>query len=404
MKHLAKVHFLCTRTAFAIFLLAGCGADHKAVKKTETPVVVQEASSSQRDADQSEAERPAIDSFDIAKGKEQMGTAGPTTDGGKSNPSQGEPKGGGKNETNNPGQNDYPGQSTPPPPADGYEGKAYVFIEAACWCSTQDEVCSMLNWFNISIIDKRTRQVLWGPEGRRVVMHNDCNFSTVLGKDTRIPREVLARPANTMMFLLKNEAETQVVPFYEPFHHGQAGLQGMPGPAGPAGSPGQKGERGEAGLRGEAGPRGESGPQGATGLPGPQGARGEIGPPGLKGEPGVAGPAGPQGARGEAGALGPKGDKGDTGLTGPQGPRGDVGLTGAKGDKGDTGLTGPAGPRGDQGPSGPQGLQGPRGEQGEVGPRGPRGETGAEGPPGPPGMSPQVPDGGTADFLSQSMK
>ncbi len=287
-------------------------------------------------------------------------------------------------------------------PTPEYADPVYVYIEAACWCSYHEEACTMINWFDISILDKTTGRVLWGPEGRRIIMHNDCNFMTVLGKQVPLPLELLSRPANSMLFQLHNGAEDQTVPFYAPFHFGRVGmpgpqgpqgvpgsqgaqgLQGYPGKAGDNGKPGPTGPQGLAGAKGDAGlpgPKGDKGDKGDAGLAGAPGLQGETGPTGLKGDKGDAGPAGLPGPRGESGSNGPKGDKGDTGPMGPQGPRGDTGFQGAKGDKGDTGPAGPQGPKGDDGPAGPVGPIGPIGDQGEPGPRGPRGEPGPAGPP-----------------------
>ncbi len=256
----------------------------------------------------------------------------------------------------------------------------YVYIEAQCWCSRHDESCTMTNWYDISILDKATKKVLWGPEGRRVIMHNDCNFMTVLGKQVKLPKQLLSRAASSMIFQLHNEAEDQTVPFYAPFHSGGYGLQGPMGPKGDKGDTGQVGAKGPSGNPGAPGAKGD---KGEPGLAGPQGLKGDTGPaglPGKKGDAGPAGPAGPAGLKGDIGLTGPKGDKGDTGFAGPQGPRGDGGNPGLKGDKGDTGPAGPQGPKGDSGPVGPQGPIGPKGDQGDTGPRGPRGESALSGP------------------------
>ena len=248
------------------------------------------------------------------------------------------------------------------------EGTAYVHIEAACSCAAAPDLCSVMTWYEIAILDRATKTVIWGPETHRViVMHNECSFTKVLGKKKKIPESILGRAANTMLFSLRNEVENQVVPFYPPFHHG-LGSGG-----------GGKGEKGDPGAPGPAGPRGETGVRGADG------AKGEAGPPGPSGPMGSVGAPGPKGEKGDQGNPGVKGDKGDTGTSGPQGPRGDTGTVGPKGDKGDTGIAGPLGPKGDVGPIGPTGPQGPKGDRGDFGPRGPRGETGAEGPVGPQG-------------------
>ena len=99
-----------------------------------------------------------------------------------------------------------------------FANPVYVYIEAPCWCSYRDESCTMTNWYDISILDKASKKVLWGPEGRRVIMHNDCNFMTVLGKHVGLPKQLLSRAASSMVFQLHNEGEDQTVPFYAPFH------------------------------------------------------------------------------------------------------------------------------------------------------------------------------------------
>ncbi|MBC7661282.1 MAG: hypothetical protein H7249_16430, partial [Chitinophagaceae bacterium] len=128
------------------------------------------------------------------------------------------------------------------------EGTAYVHIEVPCGCSSAADVCSILDWYDITILDKTTKQVIWGPESHKVVMHNDCAFTKVLGKTIKIPDEILARATGTMLFHLKNDSEDQIVPFYPPF--GATGGGGTVGPAGPAGPAGANGATGPAGPTG----------------------------------------------------------------------------------------------------------------------------------------------------------
>jgi hypothetical protein len=111
------------------------------------------------------------------------------------------------------------------------EGTAYVHIEAACSCAAAPDVCSVMTWYDISILDRETRAVIWGPETHPViVMHNECSFTKVLGKKVKIPEAILGRKASTMLFSLRNEVDNQVVPFYPPFHHGMGGGGGLKAP------------------------------------------------------------------------------------------------------------------------------------------------------------------------------
>jgi hypothetical protein len=290
------------------------------------------------------------------------------------------------------------------PPYDDYDGKGYVFIETDCACKHKHKLCSMLADVKIYILDRQTHEKLWGYEKHRVVMHNDCSFTTVLGKEIPVPREVMSRPAKEMAFKIKMGHDYQVVPFYAPFHHGRVGPRGPKGDRGPRGEtgpqgprgykgdPGPQGPKGERGYPGPRGPKGPKGDKGDRGPAGPQGPRGETGPQGPQGDMGPPGPQGPKGDRGPMGPKGPKGDKGDRGPQGPKGTMGPAGPQGPKGDTGDKGDQGPRGPRGEPGPQGPQGEMGPMGPQGPAGPQGPRGPRGETGPPGPQGPAGECDD------------
>lgn len=335
----------------------------------------------------------------------------------------------------------------PDPDVEEQPTEAYVFVQAdECMCGSpenraygwrnSDKVCTKLQTFEVSILDRASGDMLWGPEKHTVVVHDTCNFTVVLGRKYDLPYSLTQRPAEELALKLKGKVkkykdddkddskdpyknkdayygwnntsydmQDQVVDLYPPFSlrgmrgprgfKGDRGERGYPGPQGPKGDKGDqgltgpqgdKGDKGDKGDQGDIGPKGDQGdmgargPRGETGSPGPKGDKGDKGDPGPKGDQGDAGPTGPKGEKGDKGDVGPKGDKGDKG---DQGDKGDTGPKGDKGDTGPQGQMGPTGPMGPQGLKGEVGPMGPQGPQGEMGPRGPRGESGAPGEPAP---------------------
>ena len=182
--------------------------------------------------------------------------------------------------------------------------QAVVYVQNSCECSGADQTCTAIESYAVTVIDQQSGETLWGPENHDVVVHSDCSFQVLLGRQQPLGVEITDRPHEELGVRLSSESYSEVVPFYS--STGSRGGQGVQGEAGPAGP---KGDRGEQGLQGIQGPRGYIGQQG------PQGDKGDRGD---KGDPGPTGLSGPQGAQGPQGIEGPRGP---TGRPGPRGPR-----------------------------------------------------------------------------------
>lgn len=280
-------------------------------------------------------------------------------------------------------------------------GASVVHLQISCPCLNTGRACNHYSNYKLSLVEKSSGRVVWGPENNDAFMGTTCEFSTVIGKTSPVPATLASRDVNELQMKVEcgtNCGFVQHVPVYA------FGTQGV-GPVGPSGTPGPKGDVGPIGPKGDTGAPGLAGPAGVkgdTGAPGPVGAKGDKGD---KGDAGAAGPkgdvglAGAKGDTGAPGAVGAKGDKGDKGDVGATGPKGEMGLAGAagvkgdKGDKGDVGLTGAAGPKGDIGPMGPKGetglagVAGPKGDKGDSGLAGPKGDAGPMGLKGETGLA-----------------
>lgn len=267
------------------------------------------------------------------------------------------------------------------------EGASVVHLQISCPCRNAGKTCNYYNSYQISLVERSSGQVLWGPEGIDGFMGTTCEFSTVIGKTSPVPATVAARDIKDLQVKVLcggNCGFTQYVPLYA-FGTQGAGATGPMGPKGEqglAGTPGIAGKDGATGIPGRDGAVGSSGRDGAPGANGMDGAPGIRGPQGIPGAAGGAGPAGSLGPKGETGLAGAPGADGKDGAAGQNGQAGAPGAPGRDGNSGTAGRDGAAGTNGKDGLPGSQGIPGVAGApgpKGDQGLSGPRGETGLPG-------------------------